>query len=113
MEVSYSADQKDIDEPLAEAKAERPAKSIKLRLQPAIFRLKPKATDGSGTYQAWRGVAWTVECDGEDDAIALREGLRMFFETVKVFGAEGARAYLDQAIASVVDVPETEAAATQ
>jgi hypothetical protein len=76
MEMSYSADVDSIDEPVQAAAAERtkPEETIRIRIQPSIFR-RPL-----GQHRMWPGVSWTLDCRTVDEAIALREAMRIFFE---------------------------------
>jgi hypothetical protein len=77
MEMSYSADVDHIDEPVQQAAEERkPGESIRIRLQPSIFR-RPL-----GQHRMWPGVSWTVDCATVEEAIALREAMRAFFEAI-------------------------------
>lgn len=77
MEMSYSADVDHIDEPIEAAAAERrEGEPLRIRLQPSIFRR------GVGQHRMWPGVSWTVDCKDVAEAVALREGLRAFFEAM-------------------------------
>ncbi len=84
MEINYSAETQDIDKPAFEAQAERPDKPLRIRVQPTLLRIKPGSETGS--HQAWPGVSWTLECKDAEEAIAVREGLRLFFSVVATFG---------------------------
>lgn len=83
MEMSYSADVDHIDEPLELAAAERrEGEPLRIRLQPSIFRR------GVSQHRMWPGVSWTVDCRDVAEAVALREGLRAFFEAMIREGPE-------------------------
>jgi hypothetical protein len=86
MDVSYSAAPVDVDRALLEAAAERPGEAIIVRLQPTLYRFKPGQR--SGQQQAWTGVSWSARPKTVDEAIALREALRVFFATVATKGAQ-------------------------
>jgi hypothetical protein len=64
------------DTPIREALAERPGKPVKIRIQPAIWRL---VGDTRGQYRAWREVSWMIECENAEEALALRDVMRAFF----------------------------------
>jgi hypothetical protein len=89
--VAYSADVDHIDEPLTEAADERPDQPIRIRLQPSIFR---KAGSAQGQHRAWQGVSWTLECRDVEEAAALREAMRVFFEAVGERGPEAVAAWI-------------------
>lgn len=82
MEMSYSKDVDRIDEPVQEAEAERTNanQTIRIRIQPSIFR-RPL-----GQHRMWPGVSWTLDCQSAEEAIALREAMRLFFEQVAAVG---------------------------
>lgn len=73
MDVSYTADPIDLDQPAHEAAEARPGKPIRLRVIPTLLR-------ATGDYVAWRGVAWTVSCQTAAEAIEVRRALEAFFE---------------------------------
>lgn len=82
MEMTYSADVDHIDEPIQAAAEEQTAdETIRIRLQPSIFRRR------LGQHRMWAGVSWTVDCANLDEAIALRQALRAFFEALIRDGA--------------------------
>lgn len=97
MEVTYSADAVDLDAPAYEAQTERPDRPIRLRVQPTLLRVKPGETVGN--HQAWPGVSWTLECQGAEEAIAIREALRVFFATIADRGSAEVRNLLTAALA--------------
>lgn len=77
MDMTYSADIEHIDEPLHAAADELKAgEPIRVRIQPMLWR-KTMAQ-----HRSWAGVSWTVNCRTVDEAIALREALRAFFEAI-------------------------------
>jgi hypothetical protein len=83
MDVNYSAAiNPDLDQPVYEAQAERPGKPIRIRLQPTIYRIR----DTGGQQQAWTGVSWILECRTAEEAVALKEALRVFFDAVAASG---------------------------
>jgi hypothetical protein len=90
MQTSYSADVDHIDEPLQDADAERKAgETIRIRVQPSLFRRT------LGQHRMWAGVSWTVDCQTMDEAIALREAMRAFFEAAARIGPQRLQAALD------------------
>jgi hypothetical protein len=89
--VAYSADVDHLDEAPREAEAERPNEPIRIRVQPGIFR---KAGGAAGQYKSWLDVSWIMECKDAEEAIALREAMRVFFEQVGTRGPEAVRAVL-------------------
>lgn len=92
MEMSYSADVDHIDDAIRDAAAERKTgESIKIRVQPSIFRRTV------AQHRMWPGVSWTVECSTVEEAIALREAMRTFFETVVQLGPEASQQAMEQA----------------
>lgn len=77
METSYSADIDHIDDAVKLAAAERrEGESIRVRLQPSLYRRSV------GQHRDWAGVSWCIDCTGVEEAIALREALRVFFEAL-------------------------------
>ena len=98
--VAYSADLDHIDEPLYEAAGERPGQPVRIRLQPSVFRKLPGE---QSQHRAWAGVSWTLDCRDVQEAIALREALRVFFEKVGQRGPEAVAALLQ-----IEDVDEIE-----
>lgn len=87
MQVRYSVPE-DQDKPVYEAAEERPEKPIRIRLQPDVFR----ANEGErGLFMAWRGVHWTVECETPGEAVALKEGLKAFFDLCSLAGVDDVR----------------------
>lgn len=84
MEISYSADVPDLDRPAVEAKAERPDRPIRLRVQPTLLRVKAGAT--LGNHRSWPGVSWTLECQTAEEAIAVRRALQAFFAALAQHG---------------------------
>src|SRR5262245_23654919 len=101
-QVSYSAELPDLDQPPYDAARERPGKPIRLRIQPTMFRLRPGGRPG-GQQLAWPGVSWMIECATPEEAIALREGLRLFFTAVCTQGSAEVIAALEGLIAQPVD----------
>lgn len=91
--VNYSADVDHIDDSVREAEAERPGEPIRIRIQPTIFR-RPPGRDGQ--HRSWLDVSWTMECTDADEAIELRETMRIFFDTVGVKGIPAVKALLLQ-----------------
>ena len=89
--VAYSADVDHIDEAPFEAQAERPEEPIRIRVQPGIFR---KAAGAAGQYKSWLDVSWIMECQNAEEAIALREAMRAFFEAVGDRGPIAVKALL-------------------
>jgi hypothetical protein len=71
------------DQAIHDAFTERPGKPIKIRIQPAIFRLF-----GGGQYRFWRDVRWTMECDTPNEVFALRDALRAFFRIIAEIGVQ-------------------------
>lgn len=85
MKLKFSGDvPKDMDQPPYEAAAERPGKPIRVRLQPTLFRKREGRTGGE--QQAWPGVSWLFDCQTPEEAIALRDALRLFFVTAAELG---------------------------
>lgn len=82
MEMTYSADVDKIDEPVHQAASERTAETqpIRIRVQPAIYR------PGIQQHRMWQGVSWTLDFGTVDEAIALRESMRLFFERMVRLG---------------------------
>lgn len=85
MDVSYTADPVDLDQPVIDVAAERPGKPIRIRVLPMLLR-------ASSDYVAWKGVAWTVGCDSTAEAILVRRALEAFFERL---GDSGPEAMID------------------
>jgi len=75
MDATYSANVDQIDQPVIEAAAERTkvGETIRIRVQPSIFRR------AIGQHRMWPGVSWTLDCASPEEAIALREAMRVFF----------------------------------
>lgn len=92
METTYSAEATDIDAPVHEAIAERAGKPITVRVQPGILRLK-RPGDTGGNYQPWAGVSWTLRCANAEEAIGVREALRVLFDRLE---AEGSAAIISR-----------------
>jgi hypothetical protein len=90
MQTEYGRDLQDDEQPIRDALQARPGKPLKIRLQPAVFW--PGV--GRGQYKVWRDVIWTVECDTAEEAFALRDALRAFFQAVGVKGPVPVRALL-------------------
>lgn len=90
MNTSYSADVEKIDEQIHQAAQERTAtgETIRIRIQPSIYRR------ALGQHRMWQGVSWTLDCDTVEEAIALREGLRLFFDQIAADGPTAVRAKL-------------------
>lgn len=78
-QVNYAADVEQIDRMIQEIAAERPEGDVRLRLQPTILR--------GGDYRAWQGVSWTLTCQDAEEAIAVRDALKEFFQAVARTGA--------------------------
>lgn len=91
MDVTYSADIDHIDDAVREAAQEAPGEAIRVRLQPTILR---RGKDNQ--QRAWAGVSWNLSCPTVDEAIALREGLRAFFDAVAEDGIGAVLARLQQ-----------------
>lgn len=105
MEVTYSAAVNlALDQPVHDAHAERPGKPIRIRLQPTIFRVR----EGRGQQQAWAGVSWILACQSPAEAIALREGLKVFFEAVTQLGPVAVGEVLRDAMAVLTVDKDTE-----
>lgn len=84
MQISYSVSQRDLDQLVRDAAAERPGQPVRIRLQPTVYR---QAADASrGQQAAWAGVSWNVECETPEEAIALRRALEAFFVGVATCG---------------------------
>jgi hypothetical protein len=96
MEQTYSADVDHIDEPIEEAAAERTqvGESIRIRVQPSIYRRV------LGQHRMWAGVSWTIDCATVEEAVALREALRVFFEALARDGPELVTRHLTSTLAS-------------
>jgi hypothetical protein len=94
MQSEFARDLKDQDQPVYEAANERPGKPIKMRLQPAIFRLPKGHT--SGQYRSWRDVHWTLDLDSVEETFAFREALRAFFRALNREGLAAVTARLQQ-----------------
>lgn len=78
MNVTYSADIDHIDDPVRAAAEEAPGEPIKIRIQPSVLR---RGKDNQ--QRAWAGVSWNLEVGAVDEAVALREALRAFFEVAE------------------------------
>ena len=91
MEMSYSADVDGIDVPVQEAAAERvkPGEPIRIRIQPSIFRRKV------AQHRMWPGVSWTLNCTTVEEAIELREAMRIFFDQCSKVGPHQVRIDLE------------------
>jgi hypothetical protein len=75
VQTTYSATAHELDQPIRDADAERKAgESIRIRLQPTILQRV------SGQHRMWPRVSWIVDCDSVEEVVALREGLKAFFE---------------------------------
>ncbi|HKB39433.1 MAG TPA: hypothetical protein VKD72_23555 [Gemmataceae bacterium] len=79
----YGRDLSDQNRPIRDAWAERPGKPIRIRIQPAIFRL---VKGRSSQYKVWPNIHWTLECERPEEAYQLREALRLFFDTTNRTG---------------------------
>lgn len=88
METSYSADIAHIDDAVRQAAAESEGGTVRIRLQPSLYR------KGVGQHRDWAGVSWTIDCRDVHEAIALREGLRVFFEALGRAGPQAVIAAL-------------------
>lgn len=97
-QVNYSAEVVDLDQPAREAQAERPGKPVIFRVQPTLYRM---VSGAAGQNRVWRGVSWSVECQDAEEAIAVRDALRSFFETLSQEGAAAAQAKLDTTLTTV------------
>jgi hypothetical protein len=84
METTYSADTAHIDDSVRQAAAERKSQDdpIKVRLQPSLYRAS------SRQHRDWVGVSWTIDCKDADEALLLREALRVFFQALGSYGAD-------------------------
>jgi hypothetical protein len=70
VQTTYSAEvPKELDQPAYDA---RRADGVTLRMQPDLLQ-------ESGKYHGWRGVAWRAHCETPEEAIAVREALRVVF----------------------------------
>ena len=78
MQSAFAQDAADDRRPIEEAAAERPGKPILIRVHPTIFR--------EGQYRSWKGVHWKLEVDSPTEAVALREALQVFFQTLTSAG---------------------------
>ena|SRR5215471_5865541 len=87
----YAQDFKDPTVPLREAINERGGKPLKMRFQPAILRVRPK---GDLMYVGWKQVRWTLEIDTVEEALVVRDTLRLFFETLTSKGPDAVRTLL-------------------
>jgi hypothetical protein len=86
----FVRDLADPDQPVLDALAERPGKPLKIRVQPMLLRM----TSGRGQYQSWKQVRWTLDCDTAEEAFAIRDALRSFFETMSRCGPRAVHAAL-------------------
>jgi hypothetical protein len=100
MNVNYSADVSTIDQPPHDAKAERPDKTIRIRVPLLLFRLRPGSTPGTGSYRSWNDVSWILECESVDEALRTRDTLQVFFAAVGAHGIEAVHQLL------TADAPE-------
>lgn len=91
MQVNYSADTSELDQPAIEAASERPGKSIRVRIPLLLFRLRDGETPSAGVYRSWNNVSWIIECTDADEALALRDGLAAFFDRIKHEGIAAVR----------------------
>ena len=102
MEVNYSADVSTIDDPPHEAKAERPGKTIRIRVPLLIFRLRESdGSSSSGIYRTWNDVSWILECETAKEALQLRDTLQLFFTVVGKYGIKAAHDQLTKALTAV------------
>jgi hypothetical protein len=69
----------DLDKPIRDA-AVRPG-PVRMRVQPMIMA-------PNGQYRSWRGVSWTMVCESAAEALAARDALRTFFETLTRCGPQ-------------------------
>lgn len=76
MDVTYSADVELVDSKLTAIAKGRGAEGVRIRVQPAIL-------SDSGNYVAWSGVSWMVTTRSPEEAIELRDALRLFFAQVQ------------------------------
>ncbi len=98
MEVNYSADVSQLDQPAIDAAVERPGKPIRIRVPLLLFRVKPGETSSEGTYRSWNNVSWIVECANVEEAVAMREVLRAAFLAIEVKGIDTVHQLLTQAV---------------
>lgn len=90
----FSRDLADPDQPVKDAAAERPGAPIKIRVQPAILRR-------NGQYKGWADVRWTLDCDSPAEALAVRDAMQLFFETLSRVGPKRVGKLLTEAKDSV------------
>lgn len=81
LQVQYTADQPDLDQPVHDAIAARPGQPVRVRVAPTLLQ-------ANGNHLAWKGVAWTVTAQTAEDAIAVRHALEAFFAALSTVGSE-------------------------
>jgi hypothetical protein len=78
MQSEFSRDLADPDQPIKDAAAAREG-PIKLRIQPSILQK-------NGQYKSWTDLRWSLECDGAAEALAVRDVMIVFFDTLMKSG---------------------------
>ena len=106
MQVNYSADRlAQIDRVVEEAARERGEPGVRVRVQPALLR-------GNGSYTAWPGVVWKIDCPTVEDAVALRELLRVVFGALRVASADQIAAAINKSVETTLPATPATPSAT-
>ena len=73
LEVNYTQDVDAVDAQ-AQAAADDTGR-VRIRVQPYLYRERQ--------YVPWEGARWLLQCENAEEAIELRETLKLLFELVK------------------------------
>lgn len=87
MKSEFARDLAGENETIDQAMAERPGKSIRIRIQPMILR-------GTGNYSSWKDVRWSLDLDDATEAHQVREAMRVFFHGLTTAGPDAVTAAL-------------------
>lgn len=81
MDITYSADPKELDAFVQVAATESKDGSVRIRVQPSIYR--------DGQYKPWPEVTWILRCETAEEAIAVKDVLRECFAALLRKGTDG------------------------
>jgi hypothetical protein len=115
MEVDYSVNRElAIDDSLREAiEHKRAGEPIRIRIQPQVYIRRPgasmtgKAGVGVGSYLAWKGLYWQVNCTTVEEGSQFRQALARFFGLLESHGLHAVIKVLDTLASTPVESPAT------